>query len=263
MKNGYFKAPNTFYDLDIFTNHKTWYVYSYLKAKANNVYGLQILFKGEKRILKKGQMVTGRKKGSMECHMPESTFWDQLQKLKKMGIIKIESSPEKSIITICKFDDDFLLQIPDNEFDQQSDNLKDNDLVVSNGSSLELSAEGKSSIRTAFDNKSNTSRHSIRRKKKENNSLSSTNNHPLNNWILEELDLVRKLDKQLTVDQSEKLINQYGLEAVKNILGEMNNYKKITSYRSVYLTALKWLKNCNSQMRQSTNNQITLHKKYA
>ena len=61
-------------------------------------------------------------------------------------------------------------------------------------------------------------------------------------WLKKEFPRVASLEEQITEEQLSKLISEFGKDELKNKLADMENYKKITGYTSVYLTVLKWLK---------------------
>lgn len=59
-------------------------------------------------------------------------------------------------------------------------------------------------------------------------------------FIEQECDSLRKLKKQLTEGEAEKLIASYGKEAVMKQLAKMDNWRDIGKNKSVYLTCEKW-----------------------
>jgi hypothetical protein len=66
--------------------------------------------------------------------------------------------------------------------------------------------------------------------------------HPINLFISENCKTVGKLKTQMTDSNCSDLVNRFGEQNVKEVLLDMENYKKLlTSYQSVYLTANKWL----------------------
>ena len=74
--------------------------------------------------------------------------------------------------------------------------------------------------------------------------------HPIQNFIKENLPRVARLEKQLNLDEIEKLLTNYAENEIREVLQSMENYKKLSSYNSVYLTCGNWLK------RNSKNNGI-------
>jgi uncharacterized protein YdaU (DUF1376 family) len=64
-----------------------------------------------------------------------------------------------------------------------------------------------------------------------------------NVWLRKELPSVARLEKQMTEDQYNRVVEKYGRERVDNKLKDMENYKPLTAkYKSVYDTLSKWLK---------------------
>ena len=66
--------------------------------------------------------------------------------------------------------------------------------------------------------------------------------HPLNLNIQTYFVNVRQLKIQMTDEQAEELIQEFGDKAVIEILEAMENYSKLKKCKSVYLTAKQWLK---------------------
>ena len=64
-----------------------------------------------------------------------------------------------------------------------------------------------------------------------------------NVWLRKELPSVARLEKQMTEDQYNRVVEKYGRERVDSKLKDMENYKPLTAkYKSVYDTLSKWLK---------------------
>ena len=87
-------------------------------------------------------------------------------------------------------------------------------------------------------------RNKVETKLKLNNNDNNDNNiHPLQMWIEENLQSVRKISAQLTSKQAQELLDEYPIEKVKEILKAMENYKPLLSkYKSVNLTLRNWIK---------------------
>lgn len=69
-----------------------------------------------------------------------------------------------------------------------------------------------------------------------------TPTHPLQEWIVNNLSAVIKLDKQLTYEECQKLLSEFDETIIKTVLADMDNYKPLTKkYKSVYLTLRKWI----------------------
>jgi len=65
--------------------------------------------------------------------------------------------------------------------------------------------------------------------------------HPLQLWVKENCPRVSRLiQKQLTNDESEKLLKDFHKDQIKKTLSSMENYKKL-NYVSVNLTLRKWM----------------------
>jgi len=79
--------------------------------------------------------------------------------------------------------------------------------------------------------------------------------HPFSE-IIKDCPNVRKLKNQLTFEQSEKLIHEFGFDQTREILLQMENYRGLDrKYQSVHLTALNWLKRAkNGTFDNNTNN---------
>ena len=84
--------------------------------------------------------------------------------------------------------------------------------------------------------------------------------HPLIK-IIKDFPRVAKL-KMPTEKQCETLYQQYHADEIIEMLGNMENYKKLTNYTNVYLTITNWL-NRDKVKAQSTGRVITndLHEK--
>ena len=62
------------------------------------------------------------------------------------------------------------------------------------------------------------------------------------NWLNSTGFNVKKLEKQLTIDEYAILVKKYGIPNLNDILTKMNNYKPLAQKNiSVYLTANNWL----------------------
>jgi hypothetical protein len=78
--------------------------------------------------------------------------------------------------------------------------------------------------------------------------------HMVQKFIRENLNNVSKLKDQMTYEQAEKLIGEYGAEPLHDVLLAMENRKTLTKdYKSAYLTALNWLKNRKGSNAKTTH----------
>lgn len=90
-------------------------------------------------------------------------------------------------------------------------------------------------------------------KKQSKVKYSKVNITPLISPLTEELPNVSKMEKPLTAEEGEKLIEEFGHEAVSDVLLSMENYKPLVKKNvSANLTARKWLK-----MRGNDNHKKT------
>jgi hypothetical protein len=67
--------------------------------------------------------------------------------------------------------------------------------------------------------------------------------HPMQVWIKSDLENVSKMKKQLTYEQCERLIDEFGdKKEIARVLMQMENFAQLTKkYRSVYLTVKNWI----------------------
>lgn len=99
MNEGYVKLPRSITSWQWYTDANVLKVYLHLLIKAN--------FKEhrwQKEIIKKGQLVTGRKKLSEELFMNESMVRRILKKLEDTGDISVKTTNKYSVITLLKWD---------------------------------------------------------------------------------------------------------------------------------------------------------------
>lgn len=75
----------------------------------------------------------------------------------------------------------------------------------------------------------------------ENKRLRKVSEKTIFSDYLENCPNVKKIKNQLTQEQAQKLIDEFGQKACEEIFEAMENYGKLKNYRSVYLTAKIWL----------------------
>lgn len=78
--------------------------------------------------------------------------------------------------------------------------------------------------------------------------------NPVVQYIQKNCPNVSRLSKQLTEEQADKLILQFGEPLIFDTLDRMENFKQLLSkYSSTYLTLKNWLKNANYDKSNSTS----------
>lgn len=80
--------------------------------------------------------------------------------------------------------------------------------------------------------------------------------NPVVDYIQKNCPNVSKLKNQLTIDQSENLLQEFSIELIRDVLDQMENFKPLLSkYSSVHLTLKNWLKlkNANHDKSNSTS----------
>ena len=89
-------------DNPVFQNSKVLGLFFYLLLKSNHK-DRRTLFNDKELLVKRGQLVFGRKEASKFLKIKESTIYKHIQVLKNLGIIGIESNNKFSIVTICEY----------------------------------------------------------------------------------------------------------------------------------------------------------------
>ena len=82
-------------------------------------------------------------------------------------------------------------------------------------------------------------------------------NHELIELIEKNCPNLSKMKSPLTFDQAVNLEMTYGMDETKEILLNMENYKKINNYTSVHLTSLNWLKRKKNDSEKNIQNTGT------
>lgn len=107
MENGYILISRGLLDSDIFASQKLLKIWVWCLCKANfkdRSVPLKI-GKGETIVqVKRGSFIFGRFKAEDELFIDGSTIYKSIKKLEEMGMIKVESNNQYSIITICNYD---------------------------------------------------------------------------------------------------------------------------------------------------------------
>ena len=145
MNDGFILLSRTLLDSDVFASQKLLkiWIWCLLKANFKDRHVPLKIGKGETIVnVKRGSFLFGRFKAEEELFIDGSTVYKSMQKLQKMGMIKINSNNQYSLITICKYD----------EY-QQTDNYK----VTTKGqpSNNQVTAKGQPSNTTKNYNNDN------------------------------------------------------------------------------------------------------------
>lgn len=166
-----------------------------------------------------------------------------LKELKLAGIIQYNEGKNKGIKTIYSFK-------------ETSESSKESLLPNDKSSEKSLLPKGESSkkslpkvVKNLYPNyiniTNNNTYNEIEKKLKTGIKLNIA--EKLIQHIKLELPEVSKLKKQLTLQESEKLINEYDKDIIKQTLAAMENYNKLKNYSSVYLTLKNWIDRTDRQ----------------
>ena len=106
-EKGYILLSRAILDSDVFASQKLLKIWIWCLCKANfkdRSIPLKI-GRGETVVkVKRGQFIFGRFKAEEELFIDGSTIYKSIKKLEEHQMIKIESSNQYSVITICKYD---------------------------------------------------------------------------------------------------------------------------------------------------------------
>jgi hypothetical protein len=104
MQNrGWIKLHRRSLDSLVFRREKLWKVWSFCLMRASHKGGYKFFYEGRERRLKAGQFVTGRISGAQDCDMSQSTFRNQLETLKNLKCIDMESDNKMTVVTIINW----------------------------------------------------------------------------------------------------------------------------------------------------------------
>lgn len=204
MDSGYILLARSILDSDVFASQKLLKIWIWCLCKANfkdRSVPLKI-GKGETIVnVKRGSFIFGRNKAEEELFIDGSTIYKSMQKLELMDMIKIQSNNQYSIVTICKY----------NEY-QQNDNYK----VTSN--------EQPSNKQVTSNEQPSNTTNTLPKVKKDKQIYKS-----FAHLSISVLDFNKLQELGYTKNQ------------IDNILESIENYASNKKYKSLYLTAKKWL----------------------
>lgn len=115
-------------DSRIFANQSLWQLWTYCLMKANHKdqWVSMTVGKGETEIqVKAGQFVFGRNTWAKKLKIKPSTLWNQMQKLKKLQYLDMQSNNTCTIVTIMNWK---LYQQRENEKEQPFEHRTENEL---------------------------------------------------------------------------------------------------------------------------------------
>lgn len=101
---GYIRLYRKLLSSAIFQNRKLFQVWMWCLMRANWREAVCV-FEGNELRLKRGQFITGRYTGSVECLMKPKTFYNQLVKLSEFGNLVLKSDNRKTLVTVVNYED--------------------------------------------------------------------------------------------------------------------------------------------------------------
>lgn len=92
--------------------------------------------------------------------------------------------------------------------------------------------------------KQKANRKATQKQQKGNKATTNVNDNVNNNLNNNDNNIYRRFNHlSISINDYQKLVNEFGTENVINILDQIENYKGNTKYKSLFLTAKNWLKN--------------------
>jgi hypothetical protein len=101
-EGGYIKLYRRILENPVFENPRTLQVFLWALCRANYT-ARTVRFGGENITLRAGQFIAGRFTGAEACHMPPSTFRNQLAFLHAAGMLDSKSDNRKTVFTVVNW----------------------------------------------------------------------------------------------------------------------------------------------------------------
>jgi len=198
--SGWIKIHRKFLDWEWFNKSEAVHLFLYMLLKANHKDN-----KWQGNDVKRGQFISSLSNISSATGITIQQIRTILKKLEKTNEIKVKSTSQFTIVTICKYEC------------YQDENEDTNKRITNNQQTT--------------------------------NKQSTTNKNEKNN----KENIYREFQHLfITEDEVKKLLVNYSSNQISDILNEIENYKGNIKYKSLYLTAVKWL-----QKNQPTSEGIS------
>jgi DNA-binding transcriptional MerR regulator len=198
--SGWIKIHRKFLDWEWFNKSEAVHLFLYMLLKANHKDN-----KWQGNDVKRGQFISSLGNISSATGITIQQIRTILKKLEKTNEIKVKSTSQFTIVTICKYEC------------YQDENEDTNKPITNNQQTT--------------------------------NKQSTTNKNEKNN----KENIYREFQHLfITEDEIKKLLEKNTINQIDNILNDIENYKGNTKYKSLYLTAVKWL-----QKNQPTSEGIS------
>jgi DNA-binding transcriptional MerR regulator len=187
--SGWIKIHRKFLDWEWFNKSEAVHLFLYMLLKANHKDN-----KWQGNDVKRGQFISSLGNISSATGITIQQIRTILKKLEKTNEIKVKSTSQFTIVTICKYEC------------YQDENEDTNKRITNNQQTT--------------------------------NKQSTTNKNEKNN----KENIYREFQHLfITEDEVKKLLEKNTINQIDNILNDIENYKGNTKYKSLYLTAVKWL----------------------
>jgi len=187
--SGWIKIHRKFLDWEWFNKSEAVHLFLYMLLKANHKDN-----KWQGNDVKRGQFISSLGNISSATGITIQQIRTILKKLEKTNEIKVKSTSQFTIVTICKYEC------------YQDENEDTNKRITNNQQTT--------------------------------NKQSTTNKNEKNN----KENIYREFQHLfITEDEVKKLLEKHTITQINNVLNDIENYKQNTKYKSLYLTAVKWL----------------------